>query len=527
VQPPRQVRRGGGVFNTAAGISMLSLLVLNLGVVTQAIHKELYTTNAICRRKYCINPIFPGLEDLHRLDKAKWVCATLQKSVPSMEFCKGAINYNPAFPSPADGGTSLAQLVRKQEQAAITMYAYHLSGMGVEYWDHTRPDLDDDDCIKSVWRMACYTYFPKSGVGCKEGEETKYLRPCQSSCFNYIRACGVECCDESVQCIFEHTKTLNSKEKIKTSGYAEHDGPSSMCTGAAHRSGTQSLWIVVLCILCSLLSQTEGATINGDNFPVNARKAPTILRYACIVIIVAVAFLLQGCDGGQPHKVGNWRAEQDYLINYEFVPPGSDAGDAKLNSCSIGNIAQTLQCSGRGICKAWDPEDLANPLMLCECDRNWADPECRTPRKSQIYAYSLSLLTGFLGLDQFYLGFPGNGVAKLCTFGGFGLWWIVDICRIGSAPVYAHDFRVANDLPHWAFVVSSVTTFFMLGFILVLYQTAVYRKGKRKDALVLMQEEEAQGAGDIPLPISKLRQQGKWHWQHQHEVQDMHRSGRR
>jgi TM2 domain-containing membrane protein YozV len=498
-----------------------TFIVLYFCKVTEAIHKELYTTNAICRRKYCINPIFPGLEDLHRLDKAKWVCATLQKSVPSMDFCKGAINYNPAFPSP-EGDSSLAVLVKKQEQAAITMYAYHLSGMGIEYWDHTRPDLSDDDCIKSVWRMSCFTYFPKASVGCKEGQETKYLRPCQSSCFNYIRACGVECCDESVQCVFEHTKTLNSKSTVKTAGYAEHDGPSSMCTGGARRSGSGSIWIVLLCIFFSLFQQSEGTASDGFQSSQSFGHAQKILRYGCMAIIAGSALLLQGCDSGSStHKVGNWRAEQDYLINYQFVPPGSDEGDAKLNSCSMTHIAQTLQCSGRGICKAWDPDDISNPLALCECDRAWADPECRTPRQSQVYAYFLSLLSGFLGLDQFYLGFPGNGAAKLLTLGGFGVWWIMDIVRIGSAPVYAHDFRVANDLPHWAFTVSSVTFFFMIGFALVVFQTAVYRKGKRKDAMLLMQEEEARGAGEPPLSISELKQKGIW--QHPRDIQDMHR----
>ena len=36
--------------------------------------------------------------------------------------------------------------------------------------------------------------------------------------------------------------------------------------------------------------------------------------------------------------------------------------------------------------------------------------------------------------------------------GGCGIWWVLDIIRIGSAPVYAHEYRLAADLPHWAFV---------------------------------------------------------------------------
>merc|ERR550514_127014 len=54
------------------------------------IHKELYTTNAICRRHYCVNPIFPGLEDLHSLSQAKWVAASLQEAQPTMSFSRGA-----------------------------------------------------------------------------------------------------------------------------------------------------------------------------------------------------------------------------------------------------------------------------------------------------------------------------------------------------------------------------------------------------------------------------------------------------
>jgi hypothetical protein len=31
---------------------------------------------------------------------------------------------------------------------------------------------------------------------------------------------------------------------------------------------------------------------------------------------------------------------------------------------------------------------------MCECDPDWADPECRTKRKSQAVAYTLALFLG-------------------------------------------------------------------------------------------------------------------------------------
>lgn len=39
----------------------------------------------------------------------------------------------------------------------------------------------------------------------------------------------------------------------------------------------------------------------------------------------------------------------------------------------------------------------------------------------------ISLLAGSLGIDRFYLGDIGLGVAKLLTCGGLGIWAIVDL----------------------------------------------------------------------------------------------------
>ncbi len=42
----------------------------------------------------------------------------------------------------------------------------------------------------------------------------------------------------------------------------------------------------------------------------------------------------------------------------------------------------------------------------------------------------ISWLVGIFGVDRFYLGYTGLGVAKLLTCGGFGIWAIIDLIMI-------------------------------------------------------------------------------------------------
>lgn len=38
----------------------------------------------------------------------------------------------------------------------------------------------------------------------------------------------------------------------------------------------------------------------------------------------------------------------------------------------------------------------------------------------------ISWFVGWLGADRIYKGEVGLGILKLITFGGFGIWWLVD-----------------------------------------------------------------------------------------------------
>jgi len=52
------------------------------------------------------------------------------------------------------------------------------------------------------------------------------------------------------------------------------------------------------------------------------------------------------------------------------------------------------------------------------------------PQKDFLVAWLLSLFLGVFGVDRFYLGKIGTGILKLITFGGAGIWWLIDLIMI-------------------------------------------------------------------------------------------------
>lgn len=64
-------------------------------------------------------------------------------------------------------------------------------------------------------------------------------------------------------------------------------------------------------------------------------------------------------------------------------------------------------------------------------------------RRHYLAAFFLSFLWGTFGIDRFYLGKIFTGILKLITFGGFGLWTIIDLVLIMSGSM--HD-KQGNEL---------------------------------------------------------------------------------
>jgi hypothetical protein len=202
--------------------------------------QEMYTTNTACLPNYCLNPVIPGLmflgdSVLEANKQLHWIGANIQNTKALFKlggFCSRVIAAYPfAMPFGAGSNLSEAEIIQQQSYKALETYVGHLSGMGHDFWDHTTPWNEESECIKSVWKMACYTYFPRVN----EIAPGEYLAPCRSSCETYLKKCSVQCCDEGTQCTFTHAKKLPDGSTVYEHGYPDHVGPSPLCTGGARR----------------------------------------------------------------------------------------------------------------------------------------------------------------------------------------------------------------------------------------------------------------------------------------------------
>lgn len=207
------------------------------------------------------------------------------------------------------------------------------------------------------------------------------------------------------------------------------------------------------------------------------------------VVLAAVACSLQGCDVPRitgylnagdlqvsTHKVAIWRQKPDYWETNSYKDKGT--GQNMFNSCMGSEQNGIGVCSGHGHCSPFDPNDLAHPFFFCKCDGGWGGLECSHPKKSQVTAWLLSLVLGFTGLDELYLGWIEEMLEKqlitilgllVCSTGNYqsgigviSVPWLADVVRIGMSPVQTFSYRLAPDLPRSVFTSMTIMYFSMI-----------------------------------------------------------------
>ena len=81
-------------------------------------------------------------------------------------------------------------------------------------------------------------------------------------------------------------------------------------------------------------------------------------------------------------------------------------------------------------CKDCGKEIKDNAVVCIHCGVSAVPGDFFTDQKEWLVTLLLCFFLGYLGIHRFYTGHTGIGVAQLLTFGGCGIWWLIDFIII-------------------------------------------------------------------------------------------------
>ena len=132
----------------------------------------------------------------------------------------------------------------------------------------------------------------------------------------------------------------------------------------------------------------------------------------------------------QPGSVANGYIQFSILGSYEAKGGAFDAAGDENSVMFNAKQAHSFKEVKRFIDAFIDEEPIS--LEDLQVDASIAVQQGGVSDKSRLAASLLSFFLGVLGVDRFYLGNVGLGIGKLLTFGGFGLWALIDFIYIAS-----------------------------------------------------------------------------------------------
>ena len=117
-----------------------------------------------------------------------------------------------------------------------------------------------------------------------------------------------------------------------------------------------------------------------------------------------------------------------YHENKEVVSACTECGRFICSECKV-------DINGKAVCKTCIETGVFEANNKYKYDRTNKQGynnyySSNLTQKSWLVTLLLCLFVGTLGVHRFYVGKIGTGILQLITFGGFGIWTLVDIILI-------------------------------------------------------------------------------------------------
>jgi hypothetical protein len=110
---------------------------------------------------------------------------------------------------------------------------------------------------------------------------------------------------------------------------------------------------------------------------------------------------------------------QEKVYSFKGVKVNSKAEFLSLNSSKIKEATgKSLTFKEKFVLKAAQKQVAKGKSVPVDGDKSW------------VAALLICLFLGGIGIHRFYLGYTWQGIVQLLTFGGLGLWTLIDLVRI-------------------------------------------------------------------------------------------------